>query len=121
MEELAARVDELFLGDAGRGHALETEMQTLVTQVREARREHDVQLALPGVERLERIATNLADSKGYEALAAVYWRTLLERYGQLEEEAPDIARRLETAAKALETLKADENVQGALPPVPKAR
>jgi len=121
METLSTKLDALYLGEASRGGSLETEIQELVTQVREARKEHDVELALPGVDRLERIAVHLSDSEGWRPLAAVYWRSMLHRYEKLMADAPDIARRLKSAKEQFDALKQDENVKSALPPIPEAK
>ncbi len=121
MEGLTVELAERFLGAAGRGGRLEAEISELVAEAREARKEYDVEHALPGVDRLERIAVLLSDSKGYQPMAALYWRTLLRRYGDLGKDAPDIARRLEAARQKLGDLEKIAEVQEALPPVPKAK
>ena len=121
MEALASRLAELFLGEAGAEGSLETEITTLVSQVREARKEYDVALAMPGVDRLERIAALLSGAEEYKPLAAVYWRTLLERYEPLRQDAPDIARRLKSAQDVFDELLKIPDVQEALPPVPEAK
>ena len=84
-------------------------------------RSYDVALAMPGVDRLERIAALLSGAEEYKPLAAVYWRTLLERYEPLQEDAPDIARRLKSAKDVFDELMKNPAVQEALPPVPEGK
>ncbi len=118
LQTLTAKLAKLYpIGDGPAG-SLETDVAELVHDVGEARREYEIALAGPGVDRLERLTGLLESVKGYRPMAALYARAMVGRYSHLEAQAEDIARRLTAARATLEKLQADEAVADALPPLP---
>ena len=118
METLATDLEAKFLGDTAPEGTLETTLAELVAQVKTGRGEFEVELAMPGLDRLERLYTLLETATGYRPMAALYARAVIERYEHLENVAPDIARRIQVAREKLAELEKHEDVGAALPPKP---
>lgn len=93
----------------------------LETAVHELRAEADEALALyysehAGAElsRLEKLGDLLADLEGYKPMAAIFYRTIVDRFGHLEGE-DSFGRRVARARTRFEQLMSEEGVAAAVP------
>ncbi len=113
--QFLAETDE----EARRGPIVER-VAAVVQEVDAARREYRMRSAQPEFERLERLVGLLGNVEGYQPVAAVYARAMLDRYADLGELEPDVKRRLDAARERLEKLVSLEGVRDAMPPAPEA-
>ena len=63
---------------------LENSVAEIAAAAQEARTAYYTEHAGTVLSRLERLADLLASVEGYEPMAAIYYRTIVERYGHLE-------------------------------------
>jgi pSer/pThr/pTyr-binding forkhead associated (FHA) protein len=77
---------------------------------------HRVERAAPELDRHERVAEMLERTPGFEAMAALVYRSLIDTHGHLALAGGDSVDRLARWKAALERLELTPQVQGALPP-----
>lgn len=100
------------------GDFLAEQVQELVKATRDARATYNSAFAGPELSRLERLGDLLRTTEGYEAMAAIYYRAILDRFGDMAGEDTPFGRRVLAAKKAYEELMGDEQVRNAVPPTP---
>ena len=88
-------------------------------EVEAADREHRLVAAAPEIDRLERLVSLLDEVEDYQPIAAVYARSVLDRYGDLGALDPDVKRRLDGIRERLDKLTSVEGLKDALPPAPR--
>ena len=83
----------------------------------EARQAYYTEHAGAELSRLERLANLLAEVKGYEPMAAIFYRTIVDRFGHLEGD-DSFGRRVIRARDRYNELVKNESVQAAVPALP---
>jgi pSer/pThr/pTyr-binding forkhead associated (FHA) protein len=112
----ATRLAEQFPAGAASSGALEASVRDLVARVEEARARFDAETATPEVRRLARLAQMLEAEPGYEAVAAIYYREIVRRFGSVSE--GEVGKRVGEARERLEALLAKDAVRDAVPTLP---
>jgi pSer/pThr/pTyr-binding forkhead associated (FHA) protein len=121
VEKQATALTRQFLAAGGataQPGPLETRVAELAEAAAAARREHDRQIGLPELLRLERVADLLGDDPAYRTMAVLYGRAILSRFGAWESEDSDLGRRVKALRARVETWQAETGVAAALPPPP---
>ena len=77
---------------------------------------HRLERATPDLDRLERVADMLERQPGYEAMAALIYRSLIDTHAPLAKTGGEAADRRARWQAALEALEAKPEVKAALPP-----
>ena len=116
----AAEVDALasLLATEPADTALGTRIKGLIDSLAEERRRHVARISNAGADNLGEMANLLRGSPGYEPMAAMYLRILVNRYGG-EDLDPTLAARVEQARQELRAL---EQAHGKdLPPDPRTK
>jgi hypothetical protein len=106
-ESRAADLERQFPSGGQAAGALELSVRDLAAQVRAARAGFEVRRAGAEVRRLSRLAQLLEQEEGYKAVAAMYYDTLVRRYGTLAQAAAGAA----LAAPETETLQKVEEAR----------
>jgi hypothetical protein len=116
LEEKGAAVAERFPSRGAGNGPLENSVAEIAAQAQEARTAYYTEHAGTVLSRLERLADLLANVTGYEPMAAIYYRTIVERYGHLEGD-DSFGRRVKRAREQYDMLR-KENAD-AIPGRPK--
>ena len=115
---LADEIESLYLGEGNPGGPLETEVASLVAAARLEAASFIAERSGPEVERLERLVRLLDEVEEYHPLAALYARTIVDRYSPLVDSSPDIKKSVETAREYLARYGLVARVLDSLPPNP---
>ncbi len=102
---------------------LEATIRSLVAQAADARIRHDVESAGPEVKRLSRLARLLEQEKGFEVVAAVYFDTVVRRFGDLEVAAAtvgaaELGKEIKDCREHRDALLSKPEVRAAFPNLP---
>jgi pSer/pThr/pTyr-binding forkhead associated (FHA) protein len=113
-----------FPADGKTAGQIEMGVRELAAQVAAARALHELRRAGTEVRRLSRLGQLLEEESGYKAVAAVYYDTLVRRYGALGQAATgapleaadtETLQKVEEARSRLEALLKDPEIKAALP------
>lgn len=99
------------------GGVLEERVTNLVAEVDRVREAYYQEVRGPELTRLENLAELLQNEPGYEAMAVLYLRTIVEHFGGLDADTP-LGRRVAKAKDALATLLQKQELADAVPPPP---
>ena len=115
LTELAQTMLERYPAREGAGGELERAVEEITAQGKEARAVWYADNAGNDLTRLERLADLLAQDRSYEPMAAIFYRTIIERFGHMEGEDA-FGRRITRARERYEELRR-ENAE-AIPDLP---
>ncbi len=106
LEEKGAAVGQRFPSRGAGNGPLENAVAETAAAAQEARTAYYTEHAGTVLSRLERLADLLANVEGYEPMAAIYYRTIVERFGHLEGD-DSFGRRVKRAAEQFDALRKD--------------
>jgi len=128
LADVTSRADALAAEFPATGEAsvgLPATIQDRVAKAREARLRHEVEVAVPEVKRLARIAKLLEQESGFEAVAYLYYAAILRRYGELESAgaaagpgAEDLGKQIHECRERADALIAKPEIRDAVPSLP---
>lgn len=118
LDEVGARLGDRYASRGAADGPLESSVAEIRAQAAEARTAWYAEHAGAELTRLERLADLLADVEGYQPMAAIFYRTIVERFGDLEGD-DSFGRRVTRARAKYEQLIEDPAVKEALPVLPK--
>ncbi len=116
LEQESERAAQRYPSRGAADGPLENEVKTIAVAAQEARNAYYSEHAGTVLSRLERLADLLAGVSGYEPMAAVYYRTIIERYGHLEGDS-SFGRRVKRAREQFHKLQKEN--REAIPDRPK--
>ncbi|MDJ0974829.1 MAG: FHA domain-containing protein [Planctomycetota bacterium] len=99
------------------GGVLEDRVTALVTEVDRVREAYYQEVRGPELTRLENLAALLQNETGYEAMAVLYLRTIVEEFGSLDADTP-LGRRVQKARESLAALLEKTDLAETVPPPP---
>ena len=117
LEAKSAGMAERYPDRGAANGTLETRVTAINKDAAEARADYYGEHAGAEVARLERLAGLLREVEGYEPMAAIFYRTIVDRFGHLGGD-DSLGRRVEQARKNYEELLKEKSVSAAVPPVP---
>jgi len=118
LDKKTAAMGERYPDRGASNGTLETDVAAINVEGAEARSDYYGEHAGSELARLERLADLLAEVEGYEPMAAIFYRTIVDRFGHLGG-ADSFGRRVERAQKRYEELVKDPEVGSAVPALPK--
>ncbi|MDJ0520437.1 MAG: FHA domain-containing protein [Planctomycetota bacterium] len=106
LEEKGQAMTERFPSRGAGNGPLENGVAEIAAAAKDARTAWYTERAGNVLSRLERIADMLANVAGYEPMAAIYYRTIVERFGHLEGD-DSFGRRVKRAREQYDVLRKD--------------
>jgi hypothetical protein len=118
MLKRAKALREAFLagGEPPPEGAIETDVPGLVKRAEALAGGHAVERALPDLDRFENVGRMLEETPGFEAMAALVYRSITQNYASLAKADPEVAARLEALAVRRQALEQRPDVRDSLPP-----
>lgn len=102
---------------------LEATIRSHVAQAREARLRHEVEVATPEVKRLSRLAKLLEQEQGFEAVAYLYYASVVRRFGDLElvggAATSELGKQIHECRERADALYAKPEIRDIVPNLPK--
>jgi pSer/pThr/pTyr-binding forkhead associated (FHA) protein len=119
LDASAAKIRERYPDRGAANGPLEIRVAEIGAEAATARAEYYGEHAGAELARLERLAVLLSEVEGYEPMAAIFYRTIVDRFGHLEGDDP-LGRRVVQAREKFEALMKQADVSAAVPVLPDA-
>lgn len=119
MQSKAKALREQFLAGGGEAPVegtIEGDVAVLVKHADVLAGGHAVERALPDLDRFESVGRMLETTKGFEAMAALVYRSIGRNYASLASADPEVEARLAALAERGQALEQRPEVRDALPP-----
>ena len=117
LDRMCARMRQRYPDRGASNGTLEARVAELNQAADDVRAEYYGEHAGAELARLERLAGLLREVEGYEPMAAIFYRTIMERYGYLENDKA-LGGRVKQAREQYKALMGDKEVSTAVPPLP---